>query len=204
MWNQVDQEMARRCLQGNETAWTEFMQSHRRRVIRMSYRFARCRTEAEDLTQDVFVRIYQTLSSYRGEAGSLSGWLMRVARNLFIDHYRRTRRDVRCDPIGEMAHSVHDPHAPNPLQCLTRNETEGMVHAALRILAPEVRNVLVLHDLEGLTLHEVATVLRVPEGTVKSRMVRGRRELASVLRNTADQGFAKMESAVLRCQKQGR
>ncbi len=182
MLNGLDREMVRGCLSGNEGAWEDFLRSHERRVFRMSYRFTRCRAEAEDLTQDVFLRAYQTLKSYRGEAGSLSGWLMRVARNLLIDRYRRRRRDPSFDPIGETVITRSDPHAADPLHCLARNETETAVHAALRRLPPDTRNVIVLHDLEGLALHEVAVALRIPEGTVKSRMIRGRRMLARILR----------------------
>ena len=185
MLNTLDQEMVRNCLQGNETAWEDFMRAYERRVFSVSYRFARCRAEAEDLTQDVFLRAYQTLGSYRGEAGSLSGWLMQVARNLIIDRYRRTRRDVLFDPIRETEVSVGDPHAANPLQSLARNETEAVVHAALRKLPQDTRNVIVLHDLQGLAVQEVAAVLHIPEGTVKSRMIRGRRRLARILRSPA-------------------
>ncbi len=181
--NGSDQEMVMNCLQGNETAWEDLMRSHERRVYSMSYRFTRCRAEAEDLTQDVFIRVYQTLSSFRSESGSLSGWLMQVARNLLIDRYRRLRRNLHFDPIRDADLSVSDPSAPNPLQCLTRDEIKTRVQAALRRLPPNTRNVIVLHDLEGLALAEVAVILHAPEGTVKSRMIRGRRELARILRS---------------------
>lgn len=161
--NRLDQEMVGDCLQGNETAWEHFVRSHQRRIYSLSYHFTRCRAEAEDLTQDVFVRAYQTLSSYRGEAGSLSGWLMRVARNLCIDHYRRACLKVRFDPIRETELPVSDPRAPNPLQCFAREEAAAMVQAALRRLSPGNRNVIVLHDLEGLAFYEVAAILRIPE-----------------------------------------
>lgn len=181
-----DQELVRNCLQGDESAWEDFIRSHQRRIFSLSYRFTRCRSEAEDLTQDVFVRVYKTLNSYRGEAGGLSCWLIRVARNLLIDRYREARRLVRFDPIRETVLSVNDTHAPNPLQCLARNETGMRVHAALRRLSPENRNVIVLRELDGLALHEVAAILHVPLGTVKSRLSRGRRELARILRHHAN------------------
>lgn len=184
--NRLDQEMASNCLQGNETAWEDFVRSHERRIYSMSYRFTRCRAEAEDLTQDVFVRAYQTLNSYRWETGSLSGWLMRVARNLLIDRYRKACRNVRFDPILETSLSVNDPRAINPLQCLARDEAGVMVRAALRRLPPDTRNVIVLHDLEGLALYEVAALLHIPLGTAKSRMIRGRRELARILHGPED------------------
>ena len=180
--NVFDREMVRNCLQGNENAWEGFIRCYERRIFSMSYRFTRCRAEAEDLTQDVFVRAYQTLSSYRAETGSLSGWLMSVAHNLLVDRYRQTRRIVRFEPIRETEFSLKDPRAPNPLQCFTKKETAVMVHAALQRLSRDSRNVIVLHDLEGLALCEVAAILHIPLGTVKSRMIRGRRELAHILR----------------------
>jgi RNA polymerase sigma-70 factor (ECF subfamily) len=184
--NSLDQELVNSCLQGNEKAWEDFVQCHARRIYAMSYRFTRCRAEAEDVTQEVFVRVYLTLNSYRAEIGSLSGWLMHVTRNLLIDRYRRARRHERFHPIREPEFSLRDPHAPNPLQYLARDETAVRVHTALQRLSPNTRPVIVLHDLEGLALDEVAAVLHVPVGTVKSRMIRGRRELARILRCPAD------------------
>ena len=183
--NSLDQELVDGCLQGNEKAWQDFVQSHARRIYALSYRFTRCRAEAEDVNQEVFVRVYLTLNSYRAEIGSLSGWLTHVTRNLLIDRYRRARRHERCHPIREPELSVTDSRAPNPLQYLARDEAAVRVHTALQSLSPNTRSVIVPHDLEGLGLDEVAALLRVPVGTVKSRMIRGRRELARILRRPA-------------------
>ena len=180
--NNDDQEMARNCLGGSESAWKDLVRTHSHNIFIMSYRFTRRREEAEDLTQEVFVRACQTLRSYRGDSGSLSGWLMRVARNLIIDRYRRARREVRCEPIPETGIPVSDPRAPDPLQCLAREEISAVVHGALRRLSPVIREVVVLRDLEGLALHEVAAILHIPQGTVKSRLNRGHHELARTLR----------------------
>ncbi len=179
--NSLDQELVGNCLQGNEAAWEDFVRYYRRRIYSLSYRFARCRAEAEDLTQDVFVRAYQTLNSYRGESGSLNGWIMRIAHNLLIDRYRRTRKGVHLHPIQETELTLNDRHTPNPLQCLAQSETESTVREALRRLPPDTRVVIVLHDLEGHALNDVAAILHIPEGTVKSRMIRGRRALARFL-----------------------
>jgi RNA polymerase sigma-70 factor (ECF subfamily) len=178
-----DQEIVRSCLQGNESAWKDLVRTYERRIYNLTYRFTRCREDAEDLTQDVFIRVHQTMNSYRREAGSLSGWLMRVARNLVIDHYRKTCRRARPDPFPETWLSISNPQTPSPLQCLAQEETAAMLRAALQKLAPGDREVIVLHDLKGLLLGEVAAVLHIPEGTVKSRMVRARRKLAGILAN---------------------
>ena len=111
---------------------------------------------------------------------------MQLARNLLIDDYRKARRSVRFDPIRETSLSISDPRAPDPLHSVARHESEGMVHASLQRLTPDNRNVLVLHDLEGLALCEVAALLHIPVGTVKSRMIRGRRELARILQCPAN------------------
>jgi RNA polymerase sigma-70 factor, ECF subfamily len=183
--NTSDREMVRNCLQGNEAAWAALVRSYERRVFGMSYRFTRCRAEAEDVAQDVFVRVYQTLHSYRAEAGTLSGWLTAVAGNLLIDRHHRARRQLRCEPMGDTDLSIRDSRAVDPLQHLARIEAGAMVRAALRRLAPRNRDVLVLHDLEGLAFCDVAAILHIPVGTVKSRMMRGRRELARILRSRA-------------------
>ncbi len=184
--NSLDQQLVGNCLQGDESAWEDFVRHHSRRIYNLSYRFARCRAEAEDLTQDVFVRVYQTLDSYRGDAGSLNGWIRRVALNLLIDRYRRTRKDVHLRSIQETELTLDDPLAPNPLQRLAQNETGARVRRALRQLPRETRDVIVLHDLRGVALNEVAAILRLPEGTVKSRMIRGRRALARILGRPAE------------------
>ncbi len=186
MINRLNQEMVSNCLQGNENAWEEFIRSHERRIYSMSYRFTRCRAEAEDMTQDVFIRVFQTLNTYRAETCNLGGWLMRVARNLLIDRYRKARREMRLGPIGETEVSADDSRASNPLESLARHETTVMVHAALQKLSADCQKVIVLHDLKGLDFCDVAAILRVPVGTVKSRVFRGRRELARILRGPAD------------------
>jgi RNA polymerase sigma-70 factor, ECF subfamily len=182
----MDQELVSGCLRGNEDAWEDLVHAHARRIYSLSYRFTRCRAEAEDLTQDVFVRVYQTLSSYQGEVGSLSGWLIHVARNLLIDRYRKTRRYARVDSIEESELPIQDPGSPQPLQHLEQNETAAIVRAALERLSPDTRIVIVLHDLDALTLADVAALLHIPLGTVKSRLIRGRRELARILQGSAD------------------
>jgi len=186
--NSLDQELVDSCLQGNEQAWADFVHCHAHRIYALSYRFTRCGAEAEDVTQEVFVRAYLTLNRYRSEIGSLSGWLTHVARNLLIDRYRRTRRQKQFQPIREPELTVPDPHALNPLQRLAQDEAAIWVHTALQSLSPNTRSVIVLHDLEGLALDEVAAVLHIPLGTVKSRLIRGRRELARILRCPADEG----------------
>ena len=181
-----EQELVRHCLQGNENAWVDFVRSHSTRIYNLSYRFTRCRSEAEDVTQDVFVRVHQTLNSYRAETGSLSGWLSRVARNLLIDRYRKAHKRRQFLLVQEPVHLMEDCRASNPLQYLVRAEASEVLHKALLQLPPNTRRVVMLHDLDGMALHEIARVLHIPLGTVKSRMIRGRRELAQILRQSSN------------------
>jgi len=187
LMNLIDRELVRHCLQGDEIAWEDFVRSHALRIYNLSYRFTKCSADAEDLTQDVFVQVYQTLNSFHAETGCLSGWLLRVARNLLIDRYRGARRSARYCLTEELEDTIEDARASNPLQQLERNEAAAVLHEALQTLPPDTRHVIVLRYLEGMALHEVATFLHVPLGTVKSRMIRGHRQLARILcRGTAE------------------
>ncbi len=179
-----DVQLVRRCLAGEEAAWEEMVRHYSRRIYNLAYRFTGNRAAAEDLTQEVFLRLYRTLEQYDPREGDLSSWLMRVARNLIIDDYRRRTRtptengeDLAGHEYYLRADEREDPHA-----LVERRELSEQIHAALAKLSPELRACVILRDLEGLSYHEIAELLQIPEGTVKSRINRGRLELARVLR----------------------
>jgi RNA polymerase sigma-70 factor (ECF subfamily) len=170
-----------RCRAGDEVAWRELVTLHSRKVFGLAYRFTGRVDEAEDLTQEVFVKVYRTLDRYRESEGSFSAWLMAVARNHAIDHYRRRKEEMlrRADDpqlLEHMAASVE-----HPIAGLERQERARLVHRGLRALPPELRLPLVLCDLQGLPYDEIATALNLPLGTVKSRINRARLELAKRL-----------------------
>ena len=173
-----DGELLRRCRAGDERAWRELVQQHTRRVFSIAYRFAGRVDEAEDLTQEVFVKVYQGLSRYEPAAGTFSTWLSTVARNHAIDHYRRRREErlrvtVDSDSLQAMPdRSEAQDHA------LEREERARLVRRALRALPAPLREALVLCDLQGMAYEEIAKALSLPLGTVKSRINRGRLELA--------------------------
>jgi len=154
-----------------------------RRVYNLSYRFTSNRQEAEDLSQEVFLRIYRTLGSYRSVNGQFTTWLSSVTRNLLIDHYRRTRRDRITDSIEDsMPHLEQKESASRrPDDQALASELSSQVQGALAKLSPELREAVILRDLQGLDYREIQQVLSVPEGTVKSRINRGRIELARLL-----------------------
>ena len=179
-----DAELVRRCLADDATAWESVVQTHTRRVYNLCYRFTARRDEAEDLTQEVFLRVYRTLKSYDPGHGPLAVWMHRVARNLLIDHYRATRKHRLSVPLeDEMIHlEQKESAAPRPDRAVAQRELSAALEQALARLSPELREAVILRDLQGLDYREIADTLDIPEGTVKSRINRGRAELGKLLK----------------------
>jgi RNA polymerase sigma-70 factor, ECF subfamily len=180
----ADNQLIERCLSGEQAAWEDLVRVHSRRVFAICFRFTGSDQEAQDLTQEVFLRVFRSLKSFRAGEGSFTVWLARLSRNLLIDHYRRTKLERATDSIEEQLPMLEEKTA-------MISRTEGMVagreasellQGALQKLSPELRETVILRDLEELEYREIAQVLNVPEGTVKSRLNRGRAELARVLR----------------------
>jgi len=156
---------------------------HTRRIFNICYRFTGNGTEAEDLSQEVFLRVYKTLGSYHSAHGGFATWMTSVTRNLLIDHYRRTKRDRVTDSLDDAMPVVENKEssARRPDQQALLHELSGQVQTALTKLSPELREAVILRDLQQLEYAEIRQVLDVPEGTVKSRINRGRIELARIL-----------------------
>ncbi len=159
------------------------MQRHTRRIYNLCYRFTSNRHEAEDLTQDVFLRVYRTLGSYRSAHGGFATWMTSVTRNLLIDHYRRTKRDRLTDSLEDALPKLEEKQSAGrrPDQAALAGELSEQVQQALGKISPDLREAVILRDLQGLEYREIQEVLGVPEGTVKSRINRGRIELARLL-----------------------
>jgi RNA polymerase sigma-70 factor (ECF subfamily) len=179
-----DAQLVERCLSGDETAWEDLVRLHTRRVYSICYRFTGRDSESQDLSQEVFLRIFRNLRSFRSGEGSFGVWLTRLTRNLLIDHYRRTRAERATDSIEEQLGMLEEKtvafgHADS---VLAGREASEVIQHALRRLSPELRETVILRDLEEMEYREIAQVLNVPEGTVKSRLNRGRAELARVLK----------------------
>jgi RNA polymerase sigma-70 factor, ECF subfamily len=154
---------------------------HTRRVFNVAYRFVGRVDEAEDLTQEIFVKVYQSLERYRPEHGRFETWLGTVARNHAIDNYRR-RREERVRQIDEASGLEQvSSGEEGPLARLERKERVEAVHRGLRALPADLRQPILLCDLQGLAYEEAAHILNIPLGTVKSRINRGRLELAKRL-----------------------
>jgi RNA polymerase sigma-70 factor (ECF subfamily) len=178
-----DAQLVQQCLQGDGSAWEELVRRHTRRIFNICYRFTGNRTESEDLSQDVFLRVYRTLGSYRSAHGGFATWMTSVTRNLLIDHYRRTKRDRITDSLDDKMPVVENKESAGrrPDEQALLGELSGQVQSALTRLSPELREAVILRDLQQLDYGEIQRVLAVPEGTVKSRINRGRIELARVL-----------------------
>src|SRR5579863_3434915 len=177
-----DSSIVERCLGGDAAAWEDLVRAHTRRVFGICYRFTGRESEAQDLTQDVFLRVFRALGSFRSTEGSFTTWLARLTRNLLIDHYRRTRNERVTDSIEEQLPRVEVStravvSAPmRPDSALAGREASELLQAALGRLSPELRETIILRDLQEMEYREIAQVLAIPEGTVKSRLNRGRAE----------------------------
>ena len=180
----AETQLVEQCLDGHEAAWDELVRTYSRRVYAVCYRFTGRESEAQDLTQEVFLRVFKTLKSFRSGEGSFTVWLNRLTRNLLIDHYRRTKSDRSTDSIEDQLPILEEKAQMGARTdaVLAGREASEVLQAALQKLSPDLRETVILRDIEELEYREIAQVLNVPEGTVKSRLNRGRSELAKVLR----------------------
>ncbi|QYO66404.1 RNA polymerase sigma factor [Leptolyngbya sp. 7M] len=177
-------ELVRKARSGDAIAWEEIVTTFSRRIFNLAYRFTSNAEAAEDLTQEVFIRIYRTLDQYDPRQGDLSNWLMRLARNLIIDDYRHRQRNPQnsmADAVDD--HQYHLRAIGNSAQReMERRELAAQVQQGIDKLPPDLKTCVILRDIEELSYQEIVDVLQIPEGTVKSRINRGRIELAKILR----------------------
>src|SRR5215467_11188456 len=158
--------------------WEDVVREHSARVYRLAYRLTGNCHDAEDLTQEVFVRVFRSLPSYT--PGTFEGWLHRITTNLFLDMARRRQR-IRFEGLGDQAVGLLRDDEPTPAQAFDARHLDTDVQQALEALAPEYRAAVVLCDIEGLSYEEIATTLGVKLGTVRSRIHRGRAQLRTAL-----------------------
>ena len=190
---QVVNLLVRRCISGDAVAWEEIVQCYNRRIYNICYRFAGSPDDAQDLTQDVFIKMYRTLNSYDVERGAFMTWVTTITRNLLVDHFRKSKQDRMTDSLDSapsehedampLSEQIPDKTAP-PDSRVHNRETRETIHRALQKLSPDLREAVILRDLQDMDYREIATILKVPEGTVKSRINRGRAELARLLQRT--------------------
>ncbi len=185
--------LVRRCIAGDAAAWEEIVQRYHRRIYNICYRFSGSADDAQDLTQEVFIKMYRTLNSFDGTKGAFMTWVTTVTRNLLVDHFRKGKQDRLTDSIDTVSSEHEDAmplseqiedSGPRPDARVQSLEARDTVHVALQKLSPELREAVILRDLQDMDYRDIAMALKVPEGTVKSRINRGRVELARLLQRT--------------------
>jgi len=189
-------DLAVRCLNGDADAWEKLATGQHRRVYGICYRFTNSQSEAEDLTQEVFLKMFRNLSSFDPAKGGFTTWLTTLTRNLLVDNYRRTRMERVSDSLDETYDGEEDgPTKGDKLadggksqeQHVSGLELKAQIQQALAQVSPDLREAVILRDLEDMDYKEIAEILGVPQGTVKSRISRGRAELARLLKGLEGQ-----------------
>ena len=172
--------------------WEQVVRDHSARVYRLAYRLSGNPQDAEDLTQETFVRVFRSLADF--SPGTFEGWLHRITTNLFLDMVRRRQR-IRFDALPEDTERLPGT-APSPEQVYSDTHLDPQVQAALDALSPEFRVAVVLCDIEGLTYEEIAATLGIKLGTVRSRIHRGRVQLREALAHLAPRRPLSSQDAV--------
>jgi RNA polymerase sigma-70 factor, ECF subfamily len=182
--------LIQRCLQGDQIAWDLIVRQYWRKVFNVAYKFVGKHDEAEDLTQDIFLKIFKSLDTFDRRA-NFQTWLISISRNLCIDHYRSVRkeretidRDVDANELTPASQE------PGPVAALEQRDRVALLRQAMGGLPETLRTAVMMRDIQELSYQEIADRLRLPEGTVKSRINRGRTELARQIRKLRGEDFS--------------
>jgi len=175
-----DVALIERCLRKDQSAWEGIVARYRRKVFHIAYKFTGKHDEAEDLSQDIFLKLFKSLDKFNRDA-DFSTWLSSVARNYCIDHYRASKREKEVVVEDLVAMDLAPAASGNPHRALEDRDRRSFLRHGLELLPDKLREAVILRDLQGLSYQEMADRLRLPEGTVKSRINRGREELARLL-----------------------
>ncbi len=190
-------QLVAQCMAGDQSAWNRMVSGQHKRIYAICYRFTNDPTDAEDITQDVFIKVYRNLASFDASKGSFQTWITTLTRNMLVDNYRRTKLDRATHSIDATLSADDDgPTMADRLADTRQNQEErfaglelkATIQQALKKLSPELREAVILRDLEDMDYKEIAIILKIPEGTVKSRISRGRAELARLLQRIEIQG----------------
>ena len=175
-----DVALIERCLRREQSAWEEIVARYRRKVFHIAYKFTGKHDEAEDLSQEIFLKVFKSLDKFNRDA-DFSTWLSSVARNYCIDHYRAMRREKEVVVEDLVAMDLAPAASGNPHRALEDRDRRSFLRRGLELLPYKLKEAVILRDLHGLSYQEMADRLHLPEGTVKSRINRGREELARLL-----------------------
>jgi RNA polymerase sigma-70 factor (ECF subfamily) len=192
------EHLIQRCLAGDQRAWEAIVRQHRRKVFNIAYKFVGKHDEAEDLTQEIFLKIFKSLNTFDRRA-NFQTWLISVSRNLCIDHYRGVRKeretiDRGVDP-NELTPATGE---PGPMAALEQRDRVELLREAMAALPQTLRTAVLMRDIQELSYQEIADALHLPEGTVKSRINRGRTELARQIRRLRGEHYSPGGSSTAR------
>jgi len=194
----IVESLIQRCLAGDQLAWEQIVRQYWRKVFNVAYKFVGKHDEAEDLTQDIFLKIFRSLDTFDRRA-NFQTWLISISRNLCIDHYRSVRKERetidRDVDAGELAPATAE---PGPVAALEQRDRVMLLKDALAALPETLRTAVVMRDIQELSYQEIADRLRLPEGTVKSRINRGRTELARQIRKMRGSEYSPSGAAAKR------
>jgi RNA polymerase sigma-70 factor (ECF subfamily) len=190
--------LIQRCLRGDQLAWDQIVRQYWRKVFNVAYKFVAKHDEAEDLTQDIFLKIFKSLDTFDRRA-NFQTWLISISRNLCIDHYRSVRkeretidRDIDANELAPVSHDA------GPVAALEQRDRVTLLRQALGELPDTLRTAVLMRDIQELSYQEIADRLRLPEGTVKSRINRGRTELARQIRRLRGSDYSPTGAALKR------
>ncbi len=179
---EATEQLIEGCLRGEQHAWDLIVARYWRKVFNVAYKFVGRHDLAEDLTQEIFLKIFKALGTFDRRA-NFQTWLISVSRNLCIDHYRSVRKEREMvDRSVDAADVSPVSSEPDALVTLERGDRRAMLHRALARLPDTLRAAVLLRDIQELSYQEIAERLALPEGTVKSRINRGRKELTRQIR----------------------
>jgi RNA polymerase sigma-70 factor (ECF subfamily) len=192
------EHLIQRCLKGDQAAWDSIVKQYWRKVFNVAYKFVGKHDEAEDLAQDIFLKIFKSLDTFDRRA-NFQTWLISVSRNLCIDHYRSVRKERetidRDVDANELAPAAKE---PGPIAALEQADRVALLRQALAALPDTLRTAVLMRDIQELSYQEIADKLRLPEGTVKSRINRGRTELARQVKKLRGEDYSPSGSALNR------
>src|SRR5205823_5288553 len=182
--------LIQRCLQGDQAAWDLIVRQYWRKVFNVAYKFVGKHDEAEDLTQDIFLKIFKSLDTFDRRA-NFQTWLISVSRNLCIDHYRSVRKEREMiDREADTTEIAPASPEPGPIAALEQRDRVVLLRQALAALPETLRTAVLLRDIQELSYQEIADRLHLPEGTVKSRINRGRNELARQIKKLRGEEYS--------------
>jgi RNA polymerase sigma-70 factor, ECF subfamily len=182
--------LIQRCLRGDQVAWELIVRQFWRKVFNVAYKFVGKHDAAEDLTQDIFLKIFKSLDTFDRRA-NFQTWLISISRNLCIDHYRSVRKERETIDRDVDANELSPPSKePGQVALLEQRDRVTLLRQALSELPDTLRTAVLMRDIQELSYQEIADKLRLPEGTVKSRINRGRTELARQIRKLRGDDFS--------------